>query len=223
MGPYNEANSVIGRTFTLMSKPAGDLRNNVSAWESLGNTMQYNNVCFAENEEELPQGWDPLHVQMGFKPTDNVVTIGTGWSYISSLGESQRAYPPHMLMRDYMRALSAFDSAATIIMDPTVAALLKDVYGFQSKAQLSEWFSQNVEKTAGSYWGNGVIATTNTAFAFQGLEPFATWRKLPADTLIKPFNNARAIRVVVAGGKVQTTWFVTDFRAGRGILVDAWA
>jgi hypothetical protein len=185
--------------------------------------MQYNNVCFAENEEELPQGWDPLHVQMGFKPTDNVVTIGTGWSYISSLGESQRAYPPHMLMRDYMRALSAFDSAATIIMDPTVAALLKDVYGFQSKAQLSEWFSQNVEKTAGSYWGNGVIATTNTAFAFQGLEPFATWRKLPADTLIKPFNNARAIRVVVAGGKVQTTWFVTDFRAGRGILVDAWA
>ena len=222
MGPYNEANAVIGRAFTLMSKTAGDLRNNVSAWESLGNNLQYNNVCFAENEEELPEGWDPLHVQMGFKPTDSVVSVGVGWSYISSLGESQQPYGPHKLMRDYMRSLAAMGSAATIVLDPTVATLLKDVYGFKSKAQLSEWFSQNVEKTVDSYWGNGVITTTNTAFALQGLEPYATWRKLPGDTLIKPFNNPKAIHVVVTGGKVQTTWFVTDFRFGRGVHVDAW-
>jgi hypothetical protein len=222
MGPYNEANSVIGRTFTLMSKTAGDLRNNVLAWESLGNNLQYNNLCFAENEEELPAGWDPLNVQMGFKPTDNVVAIGTGWSYISSLGEAQRSYPPHMLMGDYMRALSAFASAATIVMDPTVAGLLKDVYGFKTKAQLSEWFSQNVEKTVASYWGNGVIATTNTALALEGLEPFATWRKLPGDALIKPFDNPKMIRIVVAGGKIQTTWFATDFRFTSGVLVDKW-
>jgi hypothetical protein len=222
MGPYNEANSVIGRAFTLMSKTAGDLRNNVVAWESLGNNLQYNNVFFAENEAELPEGWDPLHVQMGFKPTDSVVTVGVGWSYISSLGESQQPYGPHMLMRDYMRALAAMGSAATIVMDPTVATLLKNVYGFKTKAQLSEWFSQNVEKTVASYWGNGVIATTNTAFALQGLEPYATWRNLPGETLIKPFNNAKAIQVVVTGGKVQTTWFVTDFRMGRGVLVDNW-
>ena len=222
MGPYNEANSVIGRTFTLMSKTAGDLRNNVVAWESLGNNLQYNNLCFAENEENLPDGWEPMHVQMGSKPTDNIVAIGTGWSYISSLGESQRSYPPHMLMADYMRALSAFGSAATIVMDPTVAALLKDVYGFKTKAQLSEWFSQNVEKTVASYWGNGVIATTNTALALQGLEPYATWKKLPGETLIKPFDTPKNIHIVVAGGKIQTTWFVTDFRFNRGILVDKW-
>ena len=121
-----------------------------------------------------------------------------------------------------MRSLAAMGSAATIVMDPTVATLLKDVYGFKTKAELSEWFSQNVEKTVDSYWGNGVITTTNTAFALQGLEPYATWRKLPGDTLIKPFNNPKAIHVVVTGGKVQTTWFVTDFRFGRGVNVDAW-
>ena len=27
---------------------------------------------------------------------------------------------------------------------------------------------------------------------------------------------------MVAGGKIQTTWFVTDFRFGRGILIDEW-
>ena len=43
MGPYNRSNAVVGRAFTLMSKTAGDLRNNVNAWETLGNTAQYNN------------------------------------------------------------------------------------------------------------------------------------------------------------------------------------
>jgi hypothetical protein len=222
MGPYNEANTIIGRTFTLAAKAVGDLRNNATAWESLGSNLQYNNVCFAEDEEELPQGWEPLSVEMGYRPTDNVVSIGVGWSYISSVGEAQRNHPPHMLMRDYMRALSANGSAATIVMDPTVALLLKNAHGFKTKAELSEWLSKNVEVAAATYWGNGVNATANTAFAFQGLEPYATWKKVAQETLIKPFINPKAIHVVVAGGKTQTTWFITDFRFGKGILIDEW-
>ena len=107
-------------------------------------------------------------------------------------------------------------------MDPSVADLLKDVHGFKTKAMLSQWFSQNVDKTVGSFWGNGVVSTFNASLAFQGLEPYATWKKLPEDTLIKPFSNPKAIQVVVVGGKIQTTWFVTDFRLGRGVLVDNW-
>ena len=223
LGPYNRSNAVVGRAFTIVSKVVGDLRNNVNAWESLGSNFQYNNLCFAENEEGLPDGWDPLHVQMGFKPTDNVISVGIGWTSISSVGGSQSLYPTHFLMRDYMRSLSASGSAATILLDPTVAALLKDTHGFQTKTQLSEWFAQNVEKTAASYWGNGVIQSTAVPFALQGLEPYASWRKLPEDTLIKPFINSGAIRVVVTGGKIQTTWFVTDFGLRRGVKIDDWA
>ena len=223
MGPYNKSNAVVGRAFTLMSKTAGDLRNNVNAWETLGNTMQYNNMCYGENEGALPDGWDPLHVEMGFKPTDNVLTVGTGWSSIASVGASQSIYPTHFLMRDYMSSFCASGSAATIVMDPTVAGLLKDVHGFKTKAQLSEWFSQNVTKTNASYWGNGVIQSTAVPFALQGLEPYASWRKLPDDALIKPFTNPKAIHVVVAGGKVQTMWFVTDFGIRRGVSIDEWA
>ncbi len=222
MGPYNEANSVIGRTFTLAAKVVGDLRNNINAWESLGSNLQYNNLCFAENEEELPQGWEPLSVELGYKRTDNVVSIGVGWSYISSVGEAQRDHPPHMLIRDYMRSLAGNGSAATVVMDPSVALLLKDVHGFKTKADLSQWLSKNIEVAAATYWGNGVNATATTALAFQGLEPYATWKKVPQETLIKPFTNSKAIHVVVAGGKTQTTWFATDFRFSRGILIDSW-
>ena len=222
MGPYNDANSVAGRFFTLISKTAGDYRNNVNAWESLGSNLQYNSVTIAENEEKLPEGWEPLHVQMGFKPEDSVVTIGTGWSYISSLGETQPAYPAHMLIRDYLRSLSAYGSGATIYVDPTTASLLKDVNGFETKLKLSEWLSENVEKTVASYWGNGVIMTSNMAMAFQGLEPYASWQKMSRDALIKPFNNPKAINVVVVGGSIQTTWFATDFRLNPGVRVDDW-
>jgi hypothetical protein len=225
MGPYNDANSVVGRFFSLCGKLAADLRNNVTAVESLGNNLQYNNLTVAENEEMLPEGWQPLHVQMGFKPTDSVVTIGTGWTYISSLGEVQPAYPANMLIADYMRSLSALGSAATLFVDPTVAGLLNNVNGYATKQDFSKWLAGKVEKTVASYWGNGVVMTSNNAMAIQGLAPYADWSKLrkeSPDALIKPFNNPEAINIVVVGGAIQTTWFVTDFRLRRGTLVDDW-
>lgn len=222
LGPYSEANAVIGRTLTLMSKTAGGLRNRVTTWSSLGNNLQYNNLCFAENEEELPAGWDPLHVQMGFRPAESVVTVGVGWTSISSVGSVQHLYPAHMLIRDYMKSLSAQGSSATILMDPTVASLLKNAHGFQTKQSLSRWLSENVEKTAESYWGNAVVASISASLAYQGLEPYASWKKLPGGALIKPFNQTQAIQVVVVGGKTQSTWFATDFRLGRGVRIDDW-
>ena len=67
-----------------------------------------------------------------------------------------------------------------------------------------------------------MVSTTSTSLAFQGLEPYATWKKLPGDTLIKPFTNPKGIQILAVGGNIQTTWFVTDFRLGRGVSVDAW-
>lgn len=220
LGPFAEANSVIGRSFTLAGKIMGDVRLGAGAYSSLGTTLQYNNLCFAENEELLPEGWDPISVGMGYKRTDNVVSIGSGWSYISSVGEAQIKHPPHMMFRDYMRSLTGM--AATIIMDPTVAALLKETHGFGTKAQLAEWLAKNIEVAAGTYWGNGVNTTAMMPMALQGLAPYAAWKDLAPDTMIKPFTNSRAINVVVTGGNIQTTWFVTDFRFGRGILIDEW-
>jgi hypothetical protein len=101
--------------------------------------------------------------------------------------------------------------------------LLKDVQGFKTKESLSQWFANNVEKTVASFLGNGVGSGMAMSFATQGLEPYATWVKLPPETLIKPFSgNDKGIQIVVVGGKIQTTWFVTDYRLGRGELVDEW-
>jgi hypothetical protein len=88
--------------------------------------------------------------------------------------------------------------SATVIMDPTVAELIKDNYGFKTKEELSKWFSENVEKT-----------------------------QYPSGEKIKPFNQASSIKIIVAGGGSQTTWFVTDFMMGPSMLggstlIDNW-
>jgi hypothetical protein len=38
------------------------------------------------------------------------------------------------------------------------------------------------------------------------------------EALLIPFTNSKAIHVVAIGGKIQTTWFVTDFGMRRGGL-----
>jgi hypothetical protein len=188
MGPHNEANSVIGRTYTLMSKTIGGLHSGKTTWSSLGSTMQYNNVCVAENEQALPEGWQPLHVQMGFKPNDSVITVGVGWTYISSVVMAVRDNPAHRVMADQMKALVM--GSATVIVDPSVAALLKDSLGFKTKDQLSQWFSENVEKTL-----------------------------YPSGQTVKAFNQASGISILVTGGGIQTTWFVTDFMLGKSNML----
>lgn len=221
MGPYNRANATIGRTFTLLSKSAGNLHAGVTNFGSLGSNLQYNNCCFAENEEALPEGWEPLSVQFGYKQSDSVVTVATGWTYLSSAGELVTTYPPQMLIRDYMKSLSGMGSAALLCADPLVAGILRD-QSFTTKEMLAEWLSRNVRMPVQQYWGNGIITTAYANLGLQGLEPYATWQKLPPDSLIEPFNNARAINTVVVGGQTNTIWFITDFRVGRGVPVDDW-
>ena len=220
LGPNNDANSVIGRSMTLIHKIIQGYDEGVTGFASLSNPLRYDNLCFAENEEALPQGWEPLHVQMGHKPTDSILTIFTGWNFINSTGWVEQHYAPQMLMRDYMSTLSGM--SATLIMDPSVAELLNDVQGFKTKDMLGEWLSQNVEKTAASYWGNSIVSSMLGPLGAQGLEPYASWKKVPGETLIKPFTTPKSIRAVVVGGKTASVWFATDFMPEKGTSIDAW-
>jgi hypothetical protein len=220
LGPNSEANSVIGRSMTLIHKVIQGYKEGVTGFASLSNPLRYDNLCIAENEEALPEGWEPFHVQMGHKPTDSVLTIFTGWNFINSTGWVEQHYAPQMLMRDYMSSLSGM--SATLLMDPSVAELLNNVQGFTTKAKLAEWLSQNVEKTAQSYWGNSIVSSMLGPLGTQGLEPYADWKKLPGDTPIKPFNNPRNIHSIVVGGKTASVWFATDFMPEKGTSIDAW-
>ena len=221
LGPNNEANSVIGRAMVLIHKIIQGYEEGVTGFSSLSNPLLYNNVTIAENEEALPEGWMPFHVLAGHKPEDSILTVLMGWNFVNCSGSVVEHYAPQLLIRDFMRVLAATGSA-TIIMDPSVANLLKNSQGFQTKAALSEWLSRNAEVPAGIYWANSIASGMMGPLGKQGLEPYASWRKVSSDTLIKHFPNPKNIRTIVAGGSTASVWFVTDFMPGRGVSIDDW-
>ena len=221
LGPENEANSVIGRAMNLFHFIIQDYQEGVTGFSSMSNPLRYNNLTLAENEEALPEGWQPFHVQQGYKPDDSVLTILSGWNFINSAGNTVQHYPPQNLIRDYMGILAATGSA-TILMDPSVAVQLHDVQGFDSKESLGEWLSENVQTRAETYWGSAIAAAVMGPLGKQGLEPYASWQSVSGDTMIHQLPNAQNIRTIVAGGNTASVWFVTDFRSGRGVKVDDW-
>ncbi len=221
LGPNAEANSVIGRSMVLIHKIIQGYQEGISGFSSLSNPLSYSYAPIAENEEALPEGWQPFHVLNGYKPEDSVLTILMGWNFVNCSGSVVEHYAPQFLMRDFMGVLAA-TGAATLIMDPSVADLLRNSQGFETKAALGEWLAANAETKAGTYWANSIASAMMGPLGDQGLEPYAAWRKLPNDAMIKHYSNPRNIRTVVVGGETASVWFITDFMSGRGVSIDEW-
>jgi hypothetical protein len=72
LSPGNLANAAIGRAMGLIVKNIGGARKGVEDMGVFGNPGKYTLVA-GENEEESL--WEPLHVEQGFKKSDNAVTV----------------------------------------------------------------------------------------------------------------------------------------------------
>ncbi|HXU37135.1 MAG TPA: TlpA disulfide reductase family protein [Blastocatellia bacterium] len=69
------ANSTLGRALQLILTNLGGARPGEIDMSTLGNPGKFS-YCIAENEEENP--WEPLHVEMGFKPDQSTVSLFAG-------------------------------------------------------------------------------------------------------------------------------------------------
>jgi hypothetical protein len=130
LSPVNYANSVIGRAWTLMSINFGDVRVGATFTASTGTTINYNNMCCAENEELSV--WEPFHVRKGFKRDESTVSLFRGWNvFTGGIGPGQR-------MLQVMKGMNPFGGAFTFVCDPLVAKNLKKE-GWDDPLKLSEW------------------------------------------------------------------------------------
>ena len=74
-GKSHHANASIGYAINLIAVIVGGSRPPSPDKSTLGGPADFVCWIFGENEEALPKGWDPLHVDRGFKKTDSVVTV----------------------------------------------------------------------------------------------------------------------------------------------------
>jgi hypothetical protein len=242
MGPFNHANATIGRAWTLISKNLGASGTPGETYlGSQGNTLNYNNVCFPENEAELPSGWKPFHVQKGFKQSESVVSTLNGWSLSNVC--YYLPYPHQEIMKQW---LSHFFSTgtrlalgnATMLIDPVVASDLAESGGFGSKEQLSNWLAQSATTPAFFYWARN---RQNYIKAQEGEEPYASWLRLetgdiPASNYLRgatpgtpgmpgaklPPGSKSQIEIIVVGGGTNPYWSGGDFQYISSASIDSY-
>jgi hypothetical protein len=219
LSPFNHANTVIGRAWTLMTLNLGDARLGETFMGSTGNNMNYNNMMFAENEERSV--WEPFHVRKGFKKEESTVSVFQGWSAINSMGAAGCCRPAQQETLLMMQAFPCLQGALTLVMDPLVAKHLKE-QGFDNPDQLSRYLSENFKMTAGQFWGSDVVYSLVEPNARAGMEPYASWLKLPKDAIIAPYTSPEKINMVVVGGETQALWLTTDMWHTKTVSVDRW-
>lgn len=226
-GPFNRANATIGRAWTLISKNLGNGGIPGKTYMgSQGNNINYNNMCAAENEERLPDGWLPFHVQKGYKKEQSVVSLFHGWSW-SNIGGFEED-KEHTIKRFLTRQTGCCHH--TIVLDPLVAQKLKE-RGFESKEKFIEWLKQNVMVPQEEYWGiPGLFVVPHPEekeLGEKGVEPYASWLKLPEGAVIPvPRVNVSIggydINVIVVGGGTNPYWQGGTLRHLASALVDEW-
>jgi len=217
--PINQANSVIGRAWTLMSICWGYAEVKRTVWSSQGCTELYNNMCVAENEERSV--WPPFHVDKGYKPEESVVSVFRGWAVVNSIGcASNRSLVEELIAQ--FASIPPLNSRATIIMDPLVAANLKNNEGFNTKMDYCRHLSKNLKMTAGNYWKKDHIDMLVTPEANRGVEPFASWKALPDDALIAPFYIPENINLIVVGGETSPLWKASEYGYSGSASIDKW-
>ena len=215
----NMANSVIGRAWTLMSICHGFAKPRNTLWSSQGNNHTYNNMCAGENEERSV--WEPFHVTKGFKADESIVSIFRGWAFLNSYGAaSKRSLIEELCIQ--LAAMPPMNSSATIIMDPLVARNLKENEGYATRQDFCRAISQGVKIPAGVYWKTDHIDMLVASEAYKGVEPYASWKKLPDDELIAPYHKPDNINIVVVGGETSPLWKATDYGYSGSQSVDRW-
>ncbi len=140
--PFNFANAVIGRAFTLMSFNFGNARINENFTATFGNVTNYNNMFAGENEEASP--WTPFHVDRGFKPEENTVSTFRGWN-VNHLGMGGMGSSTVDAMVRVMSGMDSMTVGGTFILDPLAAKQLRDEEGFKSKEDLKHYFMEKIK------------------------------------------------------------------------------
>jgi hypothetical protein len=173
-GPFNYANGIIGRAWTLMSINFGEARLGDTFMATLGNGLSYTNMCCGENEEKNP--WQPYHVQKGFKPEESTISLFRGWNVINlGIGGAENIF-------NSMKSLGLFMGNFTMILDPLVA---KTVYNegytdlpklrefLMKKANMPHWKAEKLNFIVVGGETNPIYATTD--FIYSKTWPVDKW------------------------------------------------
>jgi hypothetical protein len=203
MGPGNQANAAIGRFLRLAIINLGGSWPGINDMSSQGSPTRYS-FCFPEYEEESP--WEPLHVSMGYKREESVVSVlAGGWCHWSFIGDIDLL----------AKAVAGFywHRQSVVILAPRAARL------YAAKGMSKEDVEDYI-------WEHAATQLTDQKASWFRYEiptmPSPDASAPSEDVLLKDFPRG-SVKVVVAGGDtslpVAQAW---QFNPPTTVSIDKW-
>jgi len=201
MGPYAQANTTIGRAWSLLSINGGNCGKVGNTYMgTVGNPMNAINIIIAENEEDSP--WDPLSVRRGrgegmrsfpgmpapkpegFEKGENVVTLFTGWGVLSAKNWYANVWGDVMdypqIIKDIYKTQDGTLFGTCTVLSPPIADFVNDA-GYDTVEKFTKWVmeAQGNAESDGMYIQppGGIFtvivtgASNNNYFSMGGMRP----------------------------------------------------
>ena len=223
LGPFAQPNAAIGRAWTLLSRNLANAGIPGDTYMgSQGNNLNYNNLIIAENEAASP--WAPFHVQKGFRAEENVVSMFRGLGITPGQGARGTSTDTPKYEEQFSDLFSVFTGffGGLVVADPLIAVSLHN-RGYDTKEKLIDWLYKNTNQTVKDYKSRNFAYGFDYPRALKGLEPYATWYKMPDDAVIPRWPHVSDINVVVVGGQTNAFFQGGCLSYGVSISIDKWA
>ena len=156
VGPYAQANTTIGRAWSLLSINGGNCgKVGTTYMGTIGNPMNLIGIIMAENEEKSP--FRSLSERRGFKKGENVVTLFMGWGILSAKNWAATAWGPNMdypgIIKEIYNTQDGWLFGTCAVLSPPIANFVKDA-GYDTVEKLTAWVTgQPPGAKAGGFGG----------------------------------------------------------------------
>jgi hypothetical protein len=197
VGPYAQANTTIGRAWSLLSINGGNCgKVGTTYMGTVGNPMNLIGIIIAENEERSP--FKPLSVRSGFKEGENVVTPFMGWGILSAKNWAATVWGPNMnypeIIKEIYSTQDGWLFGTCAVLSPPIANFVRDA-GFDTVEKFSEWVTGRKPGAKPAVPGNLNSGVRNAGGAFT---------------------------VIVTGGSNNNYFSMGGMVPTRPVKIDAW-
>jgi len=202
-----QANATIGRALHLIINNIGGSWPAVTDMSCLGHPGEFA-MCLAENEEKNP--WGPLHVELGYRPEANVVTVVAAEGMHSILGSGWDDEGYLSLVADHLAALDrSYRPVVLLLIAQDTAAMLKN-RGW-SKEKIREFIYANGRIPFGRY-KKRFIDTQKV----QGVPDWVLKTTDPQVMIPVPFMDH--FLIVVSGGPGEKSMLIPVWSASQKVV-----